>query len=294
MTDTPVQPAETETPVPLPFYLDESLLPAPLPSIEEIAASPHVLHEYPSRRIVRVGTHFVVKYGGSVSFLEGENMLFVKKSTAIPLPAIYAMYSRQGSQIPINYIVMEFIPGTCLRDKWASMDESSKSAVTGQLREIFSELRQIPSPGYFGVIGRRPFDDSIFCSNVKGRLPVPAGPFTTEDEVLGALANKFSHHFPEHGKGAFYRRVFPLVLRGHPPVFTHGDLQRKNVVVRDDGKVVLIDWEAAAWYPSFWEYSMGMFSCDFKDDWQLWLGTVVDECLSEFSWMNMIWREVFG
>lgn len=291
------QPAtgETPIPIPLPFYLNKSLLPAPLPNIEEIADSTNFLQDYPRNRVVRVGIHFIVKYGGSVSFREGENMLFIKQSTTVPVPTIYAMYSRrQGEEVPINYIVMEFIPGTCLRDEWASLDESSKLAVTGQLRGLFSELRQIPSPGYYGIIGRRPFEDHVFCSCWDDRPPVPAGPFTSEAQVLDALAQKYSHHWPEHGKGAFYKRVLPLVLRNHPPVFTHGDLQRKNVVVRDDGKVVLIDWEAAGWYPSFWEYSMAMFACDFKDDWQLWLGKVIDECLSECSWMLMLWREIYS
>jgi hypothetical protein len=32
-------------------------------------------------------------------------------------------------------------------------------------------------------------------------------------------------------KGAVYRKMLPNVLKGHTPVFTHGDFQRKNIIV---------------------------------------------------------------
>jgi hypothetical protein len=74
-------------------------------------------------------------------------------------------------------------------------------------------------------------------------------------------------------KADFYRRALPFIFRDHPPVFTHGDLQQKNILVRKvpcSGKgeetrfkyeIAILDWEFAGWYPSYWEYSRALFAC---------------------------------
>ena len=70
-----------------------SLLPDYLPATEAIMSSNDVLHESSACRIVRVGVHFVDKYGVGVSLIEGENMLFVKQFSGVPVLEIYALYS---------------------------------------------------------------------------------------------------------------------------------------------------------------------------------------------------------
>jgi hypothetical protein len=43
--------------------------------------------------MVRVGKHFIVKFGQDVDLIEGENMLFVQKTTNVAVPKIYALYT---------------------------------------------------------------------------------------------------------------------------------------------------------------------------------------------------------
>lgn len=150
---------------PLPFFATPNLLPEPLPTDEAITASQDVLQEYSGRCIVRVGTHFIVKYGAGVSLAEGEHMMFVRESSPMtPVPIVYALYSHQhdGHRIPTNYIIMENIPGHSLRSLWPSLDIAAKEDLASKLRHYFTQLRQIPSPGYFGTVGKRPFVDSVF------------------------------------------------------------------------------------------------------------------------------------
>jgi hypothetical protein len=40
-----------------------------------------------------------------------------------------------------------------------------------------------------------------------------------------------------------------------PLKFTHGNLKSSNILVRDDSIVGIVDWEAAGWFPSYWEYT---------------------------------------
>ena len=104
----------------LPFYATDDLLPAPLPTPDAIAASQDVLQDYSGRRIVRIGIHFVVKYGVGVSLTEGQNMLFVKRESTIRIPNVYAVYSETHGEErpPTNYIVIENIAGDSLESLW--------------------------------------------------------------------------------------------------------------------------------------------------------------------------------
>ncbi|CAJ2505427.1 Uu.00g128210.m01.CDS01 [Anthostomella pinea] len=53
-------------------------------------------------------------------------------------------------------------------------------------------------------------------------------------------------------------RCFCQVARTHStPVFMHPDLAQRNVMVRPDGSVCIIDWEVSGWYPLYWEYLKG-------------------------------------
>lgn len=279
----------------LPFFAPPNLLPDSLPTPEAISSSQHVLQEYHGRRVVRVGPHFVVKYGAGVSLIEGENMLFVKQVSKIPVPDVYALYSSQedGKKPPTNYIVMENVAGESLASCWTSLDATAKSAISEQLRTHFTQMRGISPPGYFGLLGKRPFEDSVFWTS-DGTDAHISGPFDSEQQMLDALVQKHQHTNPLYRKHEFYSRLLPLVIRNHGPVFTHGDFQRKNVLVKSDGTIALVDWEAAGWYPPFWEYAMTLFSCRWDDGWHSWVVKILDEYPNEYTWMNMLFRELWS
>lgn len=158
--------------------------------------------------------------------------------------------------------------------------------VAQQLKTSFDALRQIPSQGYYGKLGAQSYDD-IFL----GSTTLPCGPFQTEHDLNDAFYRRYISLHPElaPGRGTFYRDcVFATVMRGHAPVFTHGDLQAKNILLRaSDGLPVLIDWECAAWYPSYWEYTNALWtSRRWGDDWFRFLGGVLEEHVIEFQCME--------
>ena len=65
--------------------------------------------------------------------------------------------------------------------------------------------------------------------------------------------------------GQYVRRLQKQVnctLHGHRAVFTHGDLQPRDIIVerlgyRDAGtpelRITFVDWETDGWYPEYWE-----------------------------------------
>lgn len=281
----------------LPFFAPKSRLPAPLPPPEVIEGSGELLQQHIGRRVVRFGNCYIIKYGMNVSLTEGENMLFVRETTSVSVPEVFALYSieNEGGR-PVNFIIMENIPGHTLDAIWARLDSSQKGKISSQLRVHLDTLRSLSTPGYFGCIGRRPYEDSMFWTEPDDGVEdgLTSGPFDAESTLNDALIQKYAYSTGLVHKASYYRRVLPLILHNHNPVFTHGDLQRKNVILRADGTVVLIDWEAAGWYPDYWEYAMAVCACGaWKDDWHEQLGHILAEYPNEYAWFEMLWKELW-
>ncbi len=139
------------------FLAAEEYLPAPLPTVADIKYSqgPSLLDDRPGGvKVVRVNSHFAVKYGRLVDFIEGVNMVFVSESTNIRVPKLYAMFTEVSTDIKL--IVMEYIPGKTLLRCWEGLDHEQKQLIATQLRQGFDELRSLPppDPGYFGSLDR--------------------------------------------------------------------------------------------------------------------------------------------
>lgn len=94
-------------------------------------------------------------------------------------------------------------------------------------------------------------------------------------------------------KGKYLQRVLPRVLSSHSSVFTHNDLQRKNIMIRNDGTPFVIDWESSAFYPRYYEYysAMIVFGYD-EDDWHVWVGKMLHEYVVELGWLDIIRRDL--
>ncbi|OJD27250.1 hypothetical protein ACJ73_01350 [Blastomyces percursus] len=64
---------------------------------------------------------------------------------------LYALYS--NSQTCQNYIVMEHVADETLAKLWASVC-AEKDSIVVKLCGYYEELRQLPSPGYYGSIDK--------------------------------------------------------------------------------------------------------------------------------------------
>ena len=278
------------------FRAPEDRLPAPLPTVADITSSqgPDILDDRHSGvKVVRVNSHFAIKYGRLVDFLEGENMVFVRKSTKIRVPELYAMFTEVSTDI--RFIVMEYIPGKTLSSCWKALDNDQKQLITKQLRHYLDELRSLPSPNpsYFGSLdgsGLR----HVFFGAVDGNKTF-CGPFETEDGIVQALVDKARYTRrtcdPVYEQANFMEAALLDVFRGHEAVFTHGDLHRRNIIIQGDGAVAVIDWAWAGWYPSFWEYGNAIWAClGFEDDWHAWVGKILECFYAEWAWFNLIYE----
>ena len=288
----------------LPYYVDPKDLPCRLPTKEEIESSKDILSDQTARIVVGVGPHFVVKYGISIDPTEGENMLFVQQNTFITVPRLYALYTDVSDHK--TYIVMERISGDSLDSLWPQMSEAEKLIVSGRLRKSMDQLRSLPAPGgRYGSLSNRGLMDWVFWTGNSMDMLAIEGPFDTEDEVNSAMIKKYLFNCGLPEKAKFYEHTFPRIFSGHPPVFTHGDFQRKNIVVRksqsheaqtlEDRELVLIDWEFSGWYPSYWEHGKALYSCGgWNDDWHQYVAKSLDEYLVEWAYLSNLFRELWS
>ena len=105
-------------------------------------------------------------------------MLYVQKNNTVAVPKVYALYTE--SSTGRNFIVMEYIEGSTLASAWPDLNPLQKSTITAKLGNFYHEIRQLPSLGYFGSLGRRPLVDETFWT--RENVPSINGPFETEDE----------------------------------------------------------------------------------------------------------------
>lgn len=273
-------------------------LPEPLPTPEQIESSRSVIKRMVSKSTVRVGNSYVVKYGMGVEPCEGENMRFVRAQSDVPVPRLFGIYQRVNVfDKRVTYIIMEDIPGDTLESLWDKIGATNKSNIAERLQEAYACLRSIRHEGYFGNLGRSMYHGGFFWMDKPN--PVFTGPFATEDDLIQGLLARYDHEAGDRlrNKGEYYRRVLPDVLRGdEEPVFTHQGLQPKNVMVKPDGSVVIIDWAEAGWYPSYWEYAVSMFCCGrWKNDWHAYVPDILEqEYPNHYVWINMIFLELWG
>ncbi|OGM40932.1 phosphotransferase enzyme family protein [Aspergillus bombycis] len=288
----------------LPYYRDAAQLPGPLPDQDEIEQATQTLpkrSDYGGRLVV-IRDKYVVKYGPLVTENEGYALLFVESRLNIAAPRLYAMYYNQDTL----YIVMEYIPSVSLGMAWPSLTEKNKTSIVGQLRCIFDQMRALPPPGFYGSVNGGPVPHRYFYSREND--PAVTGPFQTEEEFGKAIVLRSQAMWSESNRHSFLSdylaRHLPLVLRDHPPMFTHGDIYRENVLVRkivnpitndeeEEYKVAaLVDWETAGWYPSYWEYAHIFPLLQWIDDWPAYVEKIIDPLPLEGAMMRVVFSDL--
>ncbi|KAF2254468.1 hypothetical protein BU26DRAFT_514376 [Trematosphaeria pertusa] len=197
-------------------------------------------------------------------------------------------------------LVMQRLPGESLEKLWPHLTEGEKLAVCTRLKNAFNFLRNLPSPGFYGGIGRTPLPHHFFWDSAKS--PAICGPFNSEAELNAGIVRKLRQQSKENGgymnqKVEFYERHLDDVLSGHDSVFSHSDLQRKNVLVhRHAGAIIsvaIVDWEDAGWYPSYWEYCLEFATALWVDDWPKRLEDAIAPWPCEAAVFRMLYQELY-
>lgn len=246
-----------------------------LPTPEEVAASEDVLFEcvMKSSRIVGIGNDVVVKYGPRVQSIEADSLAFVAAHTTLPIPKLLGTYKHND----ITYIVMNRLPGKPLMSLLPTMSLAEINVITSDLKPMMDELRSLKidnfeKGSYIGSVGRQPCRDFLFMLGDESK-----GPFETEEDMYENIIQRWINRLyspinaifdtnPELNSSVEFTRRLYRDTAGNDIVFTHGDLDPRNILVENGHVSGIVDWEQAGWYPEYWEYIKTMWGC--IDTWE--------------------------
>lgn len=222
-------------------------------------------------RIRLIDSNTVVKYGSGVKLAEAEVMKLVSEKTTIPIPKVEAAYVLEGK----GYIIMSYEPGERFDDYWDAASEDVREGLIAQLKGYVSQLREVKG-SFIGRVDYTPCQDAVFMWDyVEGTHEY--GPYDDQEALNEGLVKALENRNPPRtapldttssGYNSWWKvKQLARSFRSKEIVLTHGDLQAGNMLVRDDGTVVLLDWGLSGFYPDYWEFYRAHFNgawrCDF-------------------------------
>ena len=187
----------------------------------------------------------------ALSHNEFNALSLLNRHTPIPVPRPLDLAHKPADpsdpfSLPEFYLLTTRIPGIPLYRCQHVLSDTNLKEISLQMSEYLVQLRTIPRP---------PTQHANEMSNTLGaacrdpriRGEEPVGPFPDETSFSEML------RFPDDP-----------ARRGHSVVFTHADLNPRNILVERDGHkgwrvTGIVDWENAGWYPEYWECTKAFF-----------------------------------
>ncbi|KAF8880599.1 hypothetical protein CPB84DRAFT_1792465 [Gymnopilus junonius] len=234
--------------------------------------SPTTKHHrmHPSRSIAELPEGLFIKYGKHVHIGEGIAMRIARNKTSLPIPKVICMFVDADNEI--TYILETKLLGQRLGDVLLEMDECAQLKIGNDIINITTCLSSITpqdehdeivaylqEPGYIHLPEIDEKASLIAAQSIRGgmigRLTFSGGIFSQFcDDVCSAKSTgEFINWFGEIGGLKGRRLVTESVSKidfDSPLIFSHGNLDVENILWKLTG---VIDWEAAGWYPYFFD-----------------------------------------
>ncbi|TFY54447.1 hypothetical protein EVJ58_g8854 [Rhodofomes roseus] len=120
-----------------------------------------------------------------------------------------------------------------------------------QLQAIRHPRAAVPGPVALGT-------DARHCvSPVFGQVIDVRGPFASYDKLsswFDQAQRLVTRNTQQALQSPLHHISFKTLMGTSPLVLCHQDLHMRNIIVGDDGRLWLIDWEFAGFYPPWFEY----------------------------------------
>ena len=148
---------------------------------------------------------------------------------------------------------MSRIDGVTLDEFLGSRELPDTNQVIGDLKDILAQLRGLPPPSNMvsSLYGR-----PVYCARIpESRDPI--GPFPNIGAFHEYLFTIVHAHADHDGLRVLAQKSH---TKPHRLYFTHGDLNRDNIIVKNGRIAGIIDWQTAGWLPEYWEYSAAMWT----------------------------------
>lgn len=192
--------------------------------------------------------------------VEARTLSMVEQLTRIPAPRAVDVLETSR----FSYLLMTCVPGSPIGQMLDAMTDEQVKQVVIDLKTYVSQLRDIPNKTSGFQI----------CNSEGGgildwRIP---------DSQRGELRFKTEAEFNRYLTDPFWEEIRRCAAKSHniqhDIVFTHGDLNPRNILAENGRITGIVDWENAGWFPEYWEYTKAHYSVRSL---MRWLADVVDQ-----------------
>lgn len=184
--------------------------------------------------------HLIVKTGRSVHLTETATMRFMAANTLVPVPTFHCSFVHKNQA----FIVMERVQGQPLGNALSTSSETEIDSIFMQLQQMLQELKALPPPPGTGV--QSCFGGSLRDSRIPRSRP-RFGPFKSIQDFHLWLRDSLQPEEHPDRTDDDWKGIKDMASKQDglwpPPMFTHGDLNPFNIMVRDGRVVAIIDWE---------------------------------------------------
>ncbi|KAK5994329.1 hypothetical protein PT974_04802 [Cladobotryum mycophilum] len=207
----------------------------------------------PDVAVQRLPFGLYLKYQGDAESHQNEfnALATVYRETSLPVPKpLDVLVGDQVTGDPFtSYLLMTRLPGLPLSSCHNLLSDHDFEHIANQMKDYMAQLRNIRNKVNTAIAICNTLGEACKDARIAGEKPVV--PFV--DEAAFNQVVRFSDD---------------PARRGHKIVFTHADLNLRNILVdqyvRSDGikgwKLTgIVDWEMACFLPEYWDYTKAMF-----------------------------------
>lgn len=238
----------------------------PLINFDADGTKIRVLGQQMGCSVHQLDDEYVLKAGDRVKPSEAAAMVLVQQQTDVPIPSL--INSEFDSKLEQGWLWMSIIPGRTLDLVWEKLNDATKRRLCSTIWTMIAKIREIKRPtkckGLFQCAADGSTTDDPLLKDLR-KTPIPI----LHDNALRArIYERYMFY-----AGRRYAKELPDMLpRSSASVFTHADISPRNIMVDGNFRITgIIDWEAAGWYPDYWEYANIMRPACWCGDWQDWM-----------------------
>lgn len=257
------------------------------PSLVRLLWASDVLYDFATRMILKCSDEIAAKILGGVDTTEYSALRYLESNLpSFPAPRPHGLI-RIGDRA---VLFMSYIPSKDLGAVWPKLSQENKVSIQTQLQDLFTTLRTLrQDDGHpLGGVGGEGIKDDRMSLRRSDRPILSAAEF--ED---------FQFSNAQFGSSSYIQ-----LLRGFLPapattsVFTHSDVRKPNIMVREAQKgwwivTGIVDWEDSGFYPDYFEctkLTRVMNIVDEEDDWPSYLPPCISPAQFPTRWLvDRIW-----
>ncbi|KAI6132237.1 kinase-like domain-containing protein [Pisolithus croceorrhizus] len=186
----------------------------------------------------------------AIDCLEANAMQLVSEKTSIPVPRVHRVVKGRRDFL----IVMDYIEGQTLAQVWPTFSMWRKFFVAFTLRRYVRQLRRLRGspttpPGPLSVQGPQICESPVF-----GQVRSSRGPFSSYSELSTFFNERCKMALDAEGVPEDHPSRKKKFDDSGPLVLTHQDLNLRNIILGDDGRLWIVDWGWSGYYPPWFEF----------------------------------------